>query len=282
MRVHRATDIEEQQYFHAIAPLGLQLQVEPAGIARRAVDRAVEVQFLWHTFAREAPQPAQCDLDVARVEFHVAVQVAEGPLVPDLDRAARPAAVLPDADAFRVVAVSAEGTGAAGADPFRSTQVPPALFFEALLQRFHQLVPATQCFHQLFVVLRQVALEFLLQPLLRNFRANVEDRIDVPEIRGEREVETVEMLLILHEAGARQHVEIVDRLRHDALVQRLQQRQQLARGHGQLVRLEVEKKTGEHGLQRSSWNCRWRFTAGHSPSMMLNTTVSRFAPSGIN
>ena len=92
VRVHRAADVEEQQHLHAVAPLGLQLDVEPAGVARGALDRPRQVEFLGHALAREAAQPTQRDLDVARVELDVAVEVAERALVPDLDRAARAAA----------------------------------------------------------------------------------------------------------------------------------------------------------------------------------------------
>ena len=64
---------------------------------------------------------------------------------------------------------------------------------------------------------------------------------------AEREVEAVEVLLVLDEAGARQRVEVVDRKRDDALVERLEKRQELARGHRQLVRLEMQEEAGQHG-----------------------------------
>src|SRR5205823_5401477 len=98
VRIHRAADVEEQQHFDAIAPFGLQLQVEPAGIFRGAFDRAVEIELLRHAFAREAAQPSKRDLDVARVEVDIAVEIAEAALVPDLDGAARAAGVLSDSN----------------------------------------------------------------------------------------------------------------------------------------------------------------------------------------
>ena len=58
VRVHRAADVEEQQHLDPVAPLGQHVQVEPAGVARRALDRAVEVELLGHAFAREAAQLA--------------------------------------------------------------------------------------------------------------------------------------------------------------------------------------------------------------------------------
>ncbi len=99
-------------------------------------------RVLGHALAREPAQPAQRDLDVARVELDVAVEVAKRALVPDLDRAARAAAVLPDPDALRVVAVCAEGTRAAGADPLRPALVPLALLGQPLLQRLRSSLSA--------------------------------------------------------------------------------------------------------------------------------------------
>ncbi len=92
MRIHRAADVEEQQHLDAVAPLRDEMQVEVARIRRGALDRAVHVELLGHAFAREAAQLAQRDLDVARVELDVAVEIPEAALVPHLDRAAVAAA----------------------------------------------------------------------------------------------------------------------------------------------------------------------------------------------
>ena len=62
----------------------------------------------------------------------------------DADRLARRRVVLPDAHAFRVVTIGAEGRGATGADPFGAALVAGTLLFQALLQRLHQLVPAAE------------------------------------------------------------------------------------------------------------------------------------------
>jgi hypothetical protein len=56
-------------------PLGPHVDVKPA-LARGAVDRAVEVQFLRRAFPGEAAQAAERDLDVAGAELLVAVEVA--------------------------------------------------------------------------------------------------------------------------------------------------------------------------------------------------------------
>ena len=244
--VHRAADVEKQQHLDAIAPLRLQPQVEPAGVARRALDRAVEIELLRHAFAREASQPAQRHFQVARVELDVAIQVAKVARVPHLHRRARAAAVLAHADAFRVVAVGAERTGSAGPDPFLAALVPALLFLQALLERLQQLVEPAHRFDALAVLLGQVAQEFLLQPFLGDLAADVEDAFDALEVRAEREVEAVEVLLVLDEGEARQRVEVVERQRHHALVERLDQRQILTRADRQLERLEVKEEVDEH------------------------------------
>jgi hypothetical protein len=93
------------------------LDVEPAGVARRAGDGAVQIQFVLGAFAGEAAQAAQGDLDVARAELDGVVEVAVFAVLPDLDRGAVAGRGAADADAFRVVAAVAEGRGAAGAYP---------------------------------------------------------------------------------------------------------------------------------------------------------------------
>src|SRR5215510_3329358 len=84
VRIHRAADVEEQQHLHPIAPLGNEMEIEVARILGRALDRAIEIELFGYALAGEAPQAAQGDFDVARVELDVAVEVAKAALVPDL------------------------------------------------------------------------------------------------------------------------------------------------------------------------------------------------------
>src|SRR5690606_1427060 len=101
-----AADVEEQHHLDGVAPLGPHLDVQPA-LTRRAVDGAVDVQFLRRPLSGEAAQAAQSDLDIAGAQFDAVVQIAVFALLPDLDRPAmlaRPA----DAHAFGVVAAVAE------------------------------------------------------------------------------------------------------------------------------------------------------------------------------
>ncbi len=83
-------------------------QIEPAGILCGGRDGAVQIEFLGRTFAGEAAQTAQRDLDVARAQLDGIVQVAVLTLFPHLDRSAVARRFATDTDAFRVVAVVAE------------------------------------------------------------------------------------------------------------------------------------------------------------------------------
>jgi len=105
-------------------------------------DNVLKVELLGHPFAREAAQPPQRNLDVARVELDRVVEIPKSPLVPDLDCAPVAAFFLSDANALGIVAVGAERARSRGADPFRAALVPAALLLESLFQGFHQLVPA--------------------------------------------------------------------------------------------------------------------------------------------
>src|SRR5437763_6541125 len=172
------------------------MEIEPARVLRGTFDRAIHVEFLRHAFARKAPELAQRNLDVARIELDVAVEVAKVALVPNPDGAAV-AALATDPHAFRVVAVRAERARAVGADPFRAAGVTLTLFFESLFESFHQLVPAAQRFDSLLVLIREQPLEFFAQPRLGNRRANIEDCVHTLEVRRKREVVAVELRLVL-------------------------------------------------------------------------------------
>ena len=98
--VHRAADIEQQQYLHHVVPLRHHLDVEPAAGARRRVDGVGQGELGGRAAPREAPQPAQRQLHVARAELDRIVEVREFAPVPDLDRAAIARPILADAHAL--------------------------------------------------------------------------------------------------------------------------------------------------------------------------------------
>src|SRR3546814_1660979 len=85
IRIHRSAEVEEQLHLYSIASRRHLLTIEVAGVARRRADGVVDVEYIRRAFAREAAQPTQCDLDVARAEFDGIVEIAEVALLPDLD-----------------------------------------------------------------------------------------------------------------------------------------------------------------------------------------------------
>src|SRR5690606_35274509 len=91
-------------------------------------------------------------------------------LVPHLDRAAMAAFLLADAHPFGVVAIGAEGRTAGGADPFVAALMALLLLLEALLKRFHQLLPAAESLNCGLLLVCEGQLGELAQPLFRNFR----------------------------------------------------------------------------------------------------------------
>src|SRR5215470_681315 len=78
VRIHRPADVEKQDYLDPVAPLGLEPHVEPARVLRGAVDRAVEIELLGNALARKAPQAPKRYLEVASVEFDIAIEIAKG------------------------------------------------------------------------------------------------------------------------------------------------------------------------------------------------------------
>ena len=173
------------------------------------------------------------------------VVVLVGALVPHLHRRAVAALVLADADALRVVAIGAERAGAAGADHLAAALVALLLLLEALLQRLHQLVPAHLLDRRLLFG-RQLELERLAQPLERNVLAEVGEQLHALEVGRERAVELVELRLVLHQRGARQVVELVDRRADHAGLDGLEQRQVLLDRDLQLGRAQRVEEVDQH------------------------------------
>ncbi len=213
--VHRAADIEEQQELDGIVPLGPRLDVEIA-LAGGGIDRLVEGELLLRALAHPASQPLHGDADVAGAELDVVVEVLELALVPDLDRAAVAAFGLADAHAFGIVAIGAEGRGAAGADPFRAALVAALLLLEPLLQRLHQLVETAEALDEFFLLVRQVLLRQPAEPFLGQFArgdltlAPAGHGFDALEDLGEHAVEAVDEALVLHQGRAGEEVEGLD------------------------------------------------------------------------
>src|SRR5262245_17737090 len=78
------------------------------------------------------------------------------------------ALVLADADSFWIVAIGAEWTRAACADPFVSAFVALLLLAQPLRERFHQLFPSAQRLYLRFFFIGEVFLGQRTEPFFRN------------------------------------------------------------------------------------------------------------------
>ena len=190
------------------------------------LDRSVEVELVGRAGARELAQPPQRDLDVADAELDIAVEILELALVPHLHGAVVAVLLLPDAYALGIVAMGAERRGAGGADPLAAALVAALLFLEPLLQGLHELVPAYGL-DLLLLFLGEIFLGELLQPLLGDLclAHGVEQALQSLEHGAEHAVELVEVALVLHQGGARQIIEVLDRLFGEVGVERFHQGQ---------------------------------------------------------
>ena len=191
-------------------------------------------------------QAPQRDLDVAGAELDLVVEVLELALVPDLHGAAV-LALAADADALGVVAGVAERRGAAGADPFLAALVAALLLGHALLQRLQQLVEAAHRLDLLLLLLGEVFLGELLQPLGRNVgRERLLHQFEALEHMAEHAVELVEVALVLHQRRARQIVEILDAAAGEVGLHRLHQRQVFAQRHRHAGGFQLMEEGDEH------------------------------------
>ena len=247
MRIHRAADIEEHQHLDRIAPLGAHVHVEIA-VVGGLPDRGVEIEFVGRAGAGEFAQAAQRDLDVADAELDIAVEILELALVPHLHGAVVAVLVLADAHAFGIVAVGAERRGAGGADPLVAALMAALLFLQALAQRLHELVPAHRL-DLLLLFLGEVFFGELLQPFGGDVGLfhGVQQALEPLEHGAEDAVELVEVALVLHQRGAREIIEILDRVVGEVGVERLHQREIFAQRHGDLRIAQRSEELQEHG-----------------------------------
>jgi hypothetical protein len=113
--------------------------------------------------------------------------------------------------------------------------VAPLLLLQALLQGLEQLVEA-HCLELLLLLLGQVLFGELAQPLLRDLGAlqRLGEALDAAEDVAEDPIELVEVALVFHQAGAGEEVELLDALVGEVAVERVEQRQVLAQGDGDL------------------------------------------------
>ena len=164
------------------------------------------------------------------------------------------ALVLADAHAFGMIAVRAEGgvavrALAALALAFTVSVIAVlALLAHLLGEGLHELLETAHGLDLGLLLIREELVGDLLQPFRRNvgnaktfkfFKALK----DVPEDL----IESIEVLLVLHQGGPGEVVEVVDIAVDHALVHRLHEHQVLLEGHGDLGLAEFGEETHEHG-----------------------------------
>jgi hypothetical protein len=131
-------------------------------------------------------------------------------------------------------------------DPFVAAFVTAFLLVEQFLQALHQLVEAAHLFDLRFLFRAEIALQLLFQPVERHVQREIGLLRNAVEIRAERLIELVEILLVLHERHAREIVELVQRRLDHAFLQRFEQRQVFLHGNGQLRGAQRVEKVDQH------------------------------------
>ena len=122
------------------------------------------------------------------------------------------------------------------------------LLFQALLEFLDQLVQPAQGLDLRALLVAQLALEFLAQPVLRNQRLQMPVEIlQALEIGGKGPVELVEMTLVLDQDCPRQIVELVHVGEGDPLLQGIDQVEQFAHRHRHLGRAHFIEQIEQHG-----------------------------------
>ena len=168
--------------------------VQDACVPGRLIDRVLEVELVCRALTGKSPEPSKRDLDIARAELQLVVQISILTSVPHLGCPAVPRALLADANAFRVIAIGAERRGSRRADPFVAALVPPFLLRKAFTQRFHQfLEPAKRLYLRAFFF-RENEFGLMTEPFLRQFRRQrFKCVFYAVEVCGENLVEAVKL-----------------------------------------------------------------------------------------
>src|SRR5690606_2194545 len=207
--VHRTADVQQQQELDRVASLRAHLDIAQTAVLRGVVDGAVEIALFGRAFTCELAQATQGDLDVARAQLDLIVEVLVFALIPHLGGLALALAGIADANAFRVVAAGTERAGTAGTDPLVAAGVLFLLLLEAFLELLDQLVQTTEALDLRFFLFAQQAFEFLAQPFLGDHRLDMFVEVfQTLEVGTEGPVELVEVTFVLHQNRARQVIEL--------------------------------------------------------------------------
>jgi len=229
-------------------PLGYEFQVQQPGVARRGIDGALQVQLIGCALARETPQLAQGELQIARAQFHGVVEVAEVASLPDLDGTALSRAGGTDADALGVVAARAKRGGTAGADPLVAALVTLLLLTQALTQRLEQFVPASEGLDAALLSFRERALGECSHPVRGDLGEQLREApFGAGKHLGKDAIEAIVVAFVLNETGAREVVEILRRQLRHARPQCLQEHQELGGGHRHARAAQLKEELHQHG-----------------------------------
>ena len=139
MVIHRTTHVQKQQHLDRIVALRAHLDIEQPGIAGGFANGTVHIELVPSALAGEFAQPSQGHFDVAGAQLQRVVVIAKASLVPYFGGAAVAGTILPNANAFRVVAVGPKGAGAAGANPFIAACVALFLLLQTFFERLDEL-----------------------------------------------------------------------------------------------------------------------------------------------
>ena len=239
-------------------PLWHQLQIKQSGVTRGGIDRAFQIELIGCALAREFAQLAQRQLEVARAELDRVIEVAVLAPLPHLDGAPLAGALPGRCGCLRgLIAVRAEGRGAAGADPLVAALMALALARAAARAASRAACPshrglrcaACSSSRERARGERAAATRRAPRPA-----AAANDLLRARENLRKDPIEAVVVALVLHEAGAREIVEVLRRdLRH-ARPQRLEQVEELGDGDRDTRAAQLEEELHQHGggaLQRA-------------------------------
>jgi len=127
-----------------------------------------------------------------------------------------------------------------------------ALFFlllaHALSQGFHQLVEAAHGLDLRLFLIREELVGNALEPFGGNVGdAKTFDLVQTLEHMAEDLIEAVQVLLVLHQGGPGQEVEVLHRTVDDRLVQGFHEHQVFLERHRDLGVAQLGEETHEHG-----------------------------------
>ena len=228
---------------------GSQDDLELTGVAGGLVDGGLEVELELVALAREGPELAERDLDLAHVEHEVRAVRAVGARVGHGHRALS-AALGPDAHPRGVGAVGAEGARAARANPPVAAVVPLLLLLEALLEELPQRLGVEVLEHLELLGREALAHLRIAQPLFELLRELRRLRLHALEAREVRLVEGVEVRLGVDADRAGHVIEAVERAVVQAHLERLREGHRLLEADLHLALAELVEKRDEHRGRR--------------------------------